>query len=93
MTMASRNVDATLVPQALETLADLNVNVTCYLENVSAAAVLLIRLGAVVPAADDRAHRLGPGDTLYVSVDAAYRIWVWTDDPQGCAAIVSAALE
>ena len=92
MAMASRNVDATPEPQALETLLGLSVGDVCFLQNVDATATLFLRLAAVEPAADMRAHKLFPGDSIDVSIDAAFRAWVWTDDPDGCAAIASAAI-
>ena len=91
--MASRNFDATLVPRSLETVLGLPVGASCWLQNLSPTATLLIRQAAVAPAADARAHQIFAGEDVTIQVDSGSRLWAWTDDPQGCPVIATNSLE
>ena len=91
--MASRNFDATLVPRSLETALGLSVGDTCWLQNLSPTATLLVRQAAVTPAATARAHQIFAGEDVNIQVDAGSRIWAWTDDPDGCPCILTNSLD
>ena len=87
--MASRNFDATLVPRSLETVLGLSVGDVCFMQNLSSSATLFVRQAAVAPAATARAHQIFAGEDITVKVDETSRLWAWTDDPEGCPAILT----
>ena len=91
--MASRNFDASTTPRSLETVLGLPVGASCWLQNLSPSATLLIRQAAVAPAADTRAHKIFAGEDVVVQVDSDSRLWCWTLDPEGCPVIATNSLE
>ena len=90
--MASRNFDATGEPQALETVLGLTMGTAYTLQNVDVKARLRIRVAAVKPAASMRSHFIEPGGTQFFEPTAGTFAWAWTDDPTGCAVIVTEAI-
>ena len=89
--MASRNFNATGMPQSIRTVLGL-VNGTDYVgQNVSASATLFLRDAAVRPQPNARAFRHETSGFFYFSPDGITDLWAWTDDLAGCAVIVSEA--
>ena len=90
--MASRNFDATGDPRALETVLGLTMGTVYNLQNVDVKARLRLRVAAVKPAAAMRSHFIEPGVMQSFEPTAGTFAWTWTDDPTGCAVIVTEAI-
>ena len=89
--MASRNFNATAMPQNIRTTFGL-VNGASYTgQNVLATATLFLRDAAVRPQPNARAFRHETGGFFYFTPDRTTDLWAWTDDPAGCAVIVTEA--
>ena len=81
-------------PAAPETLIDLVAGIDYTVTNVDTTASARYRNQAAQPAANARSLRLAPGATMTWRAppddDAAtVRTWFWTDDPDGCALLLS----
>ena len=89
--MASKNLDATRTPRSLETVLGLRAGGVYFLQNVDPTATLFLRQAAVAPAASARAHQIFAAEDITFEIDTAVRLWAWTDDPNGCACIITEA--
>lgn len=90
--MASQDFDATQQPQDVVAALGLGWGPKYMIENADPIATLRWRMGATAPAALARAHKIeAGGHTVFRSEDPAFGlgIWLWTDDPSGCAVIVT----
>ena len=86
------DVDASTVPQALEDITGVTVGTEYTIENVSApGATAFVRSAPAAPAVTDKAHRLETGGRAIVTPDSTDRTWLWTDDPSGCALVMTPA--
>ena len=90
--MPSLDFDATGTPQSIEAALSLTDGQTYVLQNLSTTATLFSRNAATQPATSERAHRYEAGALFVFEADAADASWLWTDDPAGCAVIVSEAV-
>ena len=82
--------DATLVPADIVAALSLTQDVRYSGQNLSNTASLFVREVASVPAVSDRAFRVQSGGEFTLR-PGGEPIWVWTDDPDGCAVIVGEA--
>ena len=88
--MAAQDFDAT--GQPVDVIAALNLrHGTAYFGmNLSTVATLLIRSATTVPTSGARAFRVEPGGTFTLR-PTGEAIYLWTDDPQGCAVLLDEA--
>ena len=89
--MASHDFDATTTPQDVVAALSLTAGTTYTGQNVDTIATLRVREAATAPAATDRAHKIEAGGQFTIAPDPGEGIYVWTDDPAGCAVIVTEA--
>ena len=89
--MASRNFNATSTPQSIASVVVLTDGQQYVGQNVSTTATLFVREAAVQPAPTMRAHRHESGAFFYFTPGGTTSLWAWTDDPAGCAVIVTEA--
>ena len=88
--MAARNFDAGVAPRDIVAALSLATGKRWTCQNVDVKATLRIRESATVPLVTDRAFRIESGGNFTIKI-AAVPIFMWTDDPDGCAVIVEEA--
>ena len=89
-----KDLTLSAVPTAPETLIDLIAGTDYTVTNVDTTATARYRSQAAQPAANARSLRLEPSASMTWrappdSNAATVRTWFWTDDPDGCALLVS----
>ena len=89
--MASRDFDATAVPQDVVAALSLTAGTRYQGQNASTTATLFIRETVVAPVTGDRAFRVEAGGAFTVGPEPGVAVWLWTDDPAGCPVIVGEA--
>ena len=89
--MPSRDFNATGTPQSIAAVLGLTSGQAYVGQNVSTTATLFVREAAAAPSPHARAHRHEAGGFFYFTPGGTSSLWVWTDDPGGCAVIVTAA--
>lgn len=89
--MASRNFDATTTPQDIANVLGLVDGRRYTGQNVSTTATLFARDAVAIPSVSMRAFRTESGGYFYFTPGGTTSLWLWTDDPAGCACIVTEA--
>ena len=94
--MATRNVDITTDPSNLVSTFALTTGTRYTLQNIDSNARIFLREAAVKPTGGAlRGHVMGPAGaaTCFGTVrpDGVSGIWVWTDQADGCKAVISEA--
>ena len=94
--MATRNVDVTTDPTNLVTALALVTGTRYTLQNTDESARIFLREAAVKPTGGAlRGHVMGPAGAITsfgtVRPDGVVGIWLWTDQPDGCKAVISEA--
>ncbi len=89
--MASQDFDATAAPQDIVAALGLAVGTVYSGQNTDSVATLFIREAAAAPPAGARAFRVEAGGQFTIKPEAGLGIYLWTDDPAGCAAILDTA--
>ncbi len=82
--------DATPVPVDVVAALGLAQDVLYSGQNVGGTATLYVREAATVPAVTDRAFRVESGGQFTLR-PRGEPIWFWTDEADGCAAILTVA--
>ena len=82
--------DATQTPVDLVVALGLAQDVLYSGQNVDALATLYVREAATIPAVTDRAFRVESGGRFTLR-PGGVSVWLWTDEPSGCAVIVGVA--
>ena len=88
--MASRDFDASMVPQDLVAALGLVAGTLYAAQNVSTTATLFVREDSVVPEPTARAFRIEAGGHFTCS-PTGNPIWLWTDDLAGCPVLLDEA--
>ena len=89
--MPSRDFNATGTPQSIAAALGLASGQEYVGQNVSTTATLFARETNTAPAPNDRAHRHEAGGFFYFTPGGSSDLWLWTDDVDGCAVIVTEA--
>ena len=89
--MASRNFDATGTPRSIAAVLGLRDGQEYAGQNLSTTATLFVREALMIPSAGTRAHRHEAGSFFFFTPSGQTSLWAWTDDPAGCACIVTEA--
>ena len=90
--MATRNVDIGTDPINLITTHSLAVGTRYAFANVDSNARIFVREAAVKPTGGAlRGFVLPPGVAGTVKPSTGIGVWVWTDRPDGCSAVIGEA--
>ena len=90
--MAAIDVDVTVTPQDVVTVAGLTAGTPYQVQNVSTTATLFVREAVNAPAAGARGFRVEAGGNATIRPEAGAAVWLWTDDPAGrCPVILDEA--
>ena len=89
--MPSMDFDANQAPRNVVSVLGLALRTRYTCQNVSGTATLFFREAAAQPAATDRAFRIEPGGFFTLEPQGT-PLWFWTDDPDGCAVVVTEAV-
>lgn len=89
--MPSQDFDATTTPQDIVAALSLTAGTRYTGQNVSTFATLRVRQAAGAPAASDRAHKIEAGGSFTIDPQTGQGVFVWTDEADGAAVIVTEA--
>ena len=89
--MPSLDFNATGTPQSIAAALGLASGQEYVGQNLSTVATLFVREADAAPTPDARTHRHEAGSFFYFTPGGTSSLWVWTDDPDGCAVIVTEA--
>ena len=90
--MASQDFDATQVPTDMAAALSLTIGQAYTCQNVDSISTLRFREAATAPDAIARAHKIEAGGNFTIEPQTGRLVFVWTDDPRGCAVIVTEAV-
>ena len=90
--MPSRDFDATTVPTDIVAALSLTIGQAYTGQNVDSISTLRFREAVTAPDAVTRAHKIESGGNFTIEPQTGESIFVWTDDPRGCAVIVTEAV-
>ena len=92
--MATHNLDVSTSPRSVATAIGFALAVSrgtvdrIEIQNVSTTATLFVREQVMPPTAGHRGRRVESGGVYETLLHGSAAIWVWTDDPGGCACVV-----
>ena len=89
--MPSRDFNATGTPQSIAAALGLASGQEYVGQNVSTTATLFAREADTAPPPEARVHRHEAGGFFYFTPGGSSDFWLWTDDVDGCAVIVTEA--
>ena len=81
--------DATLIPVDVVAALNLEYGLDYLLQNVAPSATLFVRESLTAPAVTERGFKVESGGRFVLRpkpIDVP--LWLWTDEPAGCAVIV-----